>query len=44
MLEIEISVMKFLDTVVHQEVCSMCVCDIKDSLIALGHKLDFSAI
>lgn len=44
MLETEISVMKFLEIVVHQEVCSMHMCDIKKTLIALGYKLDFSAI
>lgn len=44
MLETEISVMKFLEIVVHQEVCSMYMCDIKETLVALGYKLDFTAI
>lgn len=44
MLETEISVMKFLEMVVHQEVCTMYMCYIKETLIALGYKLDFSAI
>lgn len=44
MLETEISVMKFLEIVVHQEGFIMYTCDIKEALIALGYKLDFSAI
>lgn len=30
--------------VVRQEVFSMYMCDIKETLIALGYKLDFTAI
>lgn len=36
--------MNLLEMVVHQEVCSTYVCGVKETLAALGYKLDFTAI